>query len=168
MFEATQGVVEWDDIFQSRVTDDDYIDWENMAIGGSQNEDGTYGIGYLPELGLQRYKIGRAVLMIYVLVGLIMLLNLLIAMMAETYNSVQEDSSREYAFILAETIYEFHTASTVLPAPVNIAVYAIYAPLYFQRILSCVAIRELTSKNKRGGKPIDGERWICGFCHERN
>jgi len=172
VFEATNGAVEWDSIFGTRVPDVNYVDWGAMTLGGPEPEetdDGAiYGNGYLPELGILRMKTGRIFLCIYLIIGFIVMFNLLIAMMAETYNEVQEQARQAYSFGLADEVYDFHTSSTVLPAPLNILVFAAYAPVYFVRVVDCSAIKELTQKMKRGGVAEEGKRWICGFCHHRN
>ncbi len=55
----------------------------------------------------------------YLLVTVIVLINLLIAMMSDTYQRIQQDSDTEWKFGLAKLIRDMHRTD-VSPAPINL------------------------------------------------
>lgn len=61
-------------------------------------------------------------LCIYIAIGLIVLLNLLIAMMSETYSNVQSDSMNEFLFGKSKLAYEYNRSDATLPPPFSLVV----------------------------------------------
>ena len=56
---------------------------------------------------------------LYLLVTAIVLINLLIAMMSDTYQRIQQDSDTEWKFGLAKLIRNMHRTNSS-PAPINL------------------------------------------------
>lgn len=61
----------------------------------------------------------KAVFALYLLVTAIVLINLLIAMMSDTYQRIQQDSDTEWKFGLAKLIRNMHRTNSS-PAPINL------------------------------------------------
>ncbi len=61
----------------------------------------------------------KIVFAVYLLVTVIVLINLLIAMMSDTYQRIQQDSDTEWKFGLAKLIRNMHRTD-VSPAPINL------------------------------------------------
>merc|ERR1719510_1373975 len=140
MFDATQGNIDWQGTFKVRVTDPDYI---ALTWANDQRKYINKNMGYLGACGTARQDVGKIFLGIYIIVGNIIMLNILIAMMAETYSQVQENSVLQHAYSRSETIHKFHRADMLLPAPLNIVVYIAYAPILMLKLLNCSAIKEV-------------------------
>jgi len=61
---------------------------------------------------------------IYVVVAVVVLMNLLIAMMSNTYSRIQEQSTTEWRLLFAELVKEY-TETPLLPPPLSVLQYAI-------------------------------------------
>ena len=84
-----------------------------------------FGLTGVPELRIEPTQPNWTVILfklffaIYLLVSVIVLINLLIAMMSDTYQRIQAQSDIEWKFGLAKLIRNMHrTAAT--PAPINL------------------------------------------------
>jgi len=161
VFDATQGNIDWQYTFAVRVNDPDYVPltWLN----DQRRYENKY-MGYLGGCGQIRQDIGKVFLGIYIIVGNIIMLNILIAMMAQTYNTVQENSVLQHAYSRSETIHKFHRADMILPPPLNLVVYIAYSPILMLKMLNCSAIKEIIQALKTS----QSDDWICGFCHSEN
>eukprot|EP00741_Cyanophora_paradoxa_P001642 tig00000498_g1593.t1 len=75
---------------------------------------------------------GRVLLEIFLMMGSVLLLNLLIAILTNTYAAVKEVSDSEYKYGLAETVLEKIEDSLVVPPPLNaIRFTLIFLPMRF-------------------------------------
>jgi hypothetical protein len=61
---------------------------------------------------------------IYVVVAVVVLMNLLIAMMSNTYSRIQEQSTTEWRLLFAELVKEY-TETPLLPPPLSVLQYTI-------------------------------------------
>jgi len=61
----------------------------------------------------------KVIFAVYLLVTVIVLINLLIAMMSDTYQRIQQDSDTEWKFGLAKLIRNMHRTD-VSPSPINL------------------------------------------------
>lgn len=91
------------------------------------------------------------------------MLNLLIAMMAKTFMSVQESSKLEFTAGRATAILELYKNDCTMPAPFNVFVYLIYAPKAVPDLL-----RSCYSGVSAAFSGESDNEWICGFCHMDN
>jgi len=70
---------------------------------------------------MDKTYLGVVLLAIYALISQIMLVNLLIAMMGDTYSDVKDNSDKEWRFYRYVIVYEYKTNSS-LPPPFNLLV----------------------------------------------
>lgn len=70
-------------------------------------------------IGEWTVEIFKIIFAIYLLVTVIVLINLLIAMMSDTYQRIQQDSDTEWKFGLAKLIRNMHRTDAS-PAPINL------------------------------------------------
>jgi len=90
---------------------------------------GTFAVAFFTIIGDYSYAmetmnksyLGVALLAIYALISQIMLVNLLIAMMGNTYTEVKENSDKEWQFYRYVIVYEYK-ASSAYPPPFNFIV----------------------------------------------
>merc|ERR1719499_2687332 len=108
--------------------------------------------------------VGKIFLAIYIIVGYIVMLNILIAMMAQTYAEVQDNSILQHAYSRSETVHKYHKSDMILPAPLNIVVYLVYLPILMLKMINCSAMKEIMGAIKGEEK----DEWTCGFCHVEN
>ncbi|KAF2900649.1 hypothetical protein ILUMI_05528, partial [Ignelater luminosus] len=73
-------------------------------------------VQYRPEWTKSLFKIAFG---IYMLVSVVVLVNLLIAMMSDTYQRIQAQSDIEWKFGLSKLIRNMHRTTTA-PAPINL------------------------------------------------
>jgi hypothetical protein len=67
----------------------------------------------------------QVVLLAYILATTVVLLNLLIAMMATTYNNVIEKSRQEALFVRGQTIYRYDSQECEIAPPLNIVMFLV-------------------------------------------
>jgi len=100
--------------------------------GGDQWEaypTGTFAVAFFTIIGDYSYAmetmdktyLGVVILAIYALISQIMLVNLLIAMMGDTYSGVKENSDKEWRFYRCIIVYEYKVSSSY-PPPFNFIV----------------------------------------------
>lgn len=98
--------------------------------------------------------LGIALLAIYALIAQVMLVNLLIAMMGDTYSKVSENSMEEWKFYRLELVMENQVAS-FHPPPTNLFV------LPFELIMNYREITALTKGIFHGSTEEDGETLVA-------
>jgi len=101
---------------------------------------GTFGLaywGFLGEFGesftfLGKTNLGMILLGVYLVLSNILLVNLLIAMMADTYSTIRDNADKQWKFSRYFLVKEYRT-STLCPPPLNLALlsYRIIV-FYFQ------------------------------------
>jgi len=96
--------------------------------------DGTMGLAYWAFIGefgdsfdvLNQSDLGVITMAFYLILGQILLQNLLIAMMADTYSEIRDNSDEEWKFSRYLLVHEYKTANLV-PPPLNLIELAIHA-----------------------------------------
>ena len=79
-----------------------------------------------PHVGDWTLEMFKIVFAVYLLVTVIVLINLLIAMMSDTYQRIQQDSDTEWKFGLAKLIRNMHRTDAS-PSPINlITTWSVY------------------------------------------
>eukprot|EP01083_Nonionella_stella_P151295 483244_1 len=73
---------------------------------------------------------GIAVMLIYLVIGSLVFLNLLIAMMAKTFDTIQDDTTSAIVFSRFELAMIYDNNATFMPAPLNVISYAFFALFY--------------------------------------
>ena len=91
-------------------------DWG--VLDENYNDDGT-GVGY------ERSILLKVVMWIFAILGTIIMVNLLIAMMASTYENLKEDRTKYVNFARAAQIYSSAYRYAIIPPPLNLVVYII-------------------------------------------
>lgn len=92
-------------------------------------EGGSFAVAFYTIVGeyadafndLNGSAFGHVILALYALIAQIVLVNLLIAMMGDTFNSVKEDSAKEWRFMRYSLATEYSTTSAVAP-PFNLII----------------------------------------------
>jgi len=117
--------------------------------------DGTLGVaywGFLGEFGgvfelLLRTRFGMPLLGVYLVLSNILLVNLLIAMMADTYSSIRDNSDKQWKFSRYILVNEYR-GSTLCPPPLNLLLlcYRIYQFVQIQRQTEGLMRRDVLSK----------------------
>lgn len=123
------------------------------------NENGTFPITYFSIIGDFSYimpemsttPIGVAFLGIYTFIAQVMLVNLLIAMMGDTYTTVRQNSDVEWKCYRRVFVRE-NKMAPALPPPLNLTWYIVYLPLknfilYIKNSRICVSAAELTKEH---------------------
>ena len=85
---------------------------------------------------------------LFLIIVIIMLLNTLIAMMAQTFAAVASDAFSNYAFAFAKTLAYFRNSSGIIPVPLNLLAIPFYFLMSVYWML-WVAPRELFSLHRR-------------------
>jgi len=94
--------------------------------------DGTMGLAYWAFIGefgdsfpvLNNTDLGLPTMALYLILGQILLQNLLIAMMADTYSEIRDNSDEEWKFGRYLLVHEYKTANLV-PPPLNLIELAV-------------------------------------------
>merc|ERR1712154_156726 len=73
----------------------------------------------------ERSIIATALIIIFWVLGTVLLLNLLIAMMATTYDEKLDSKSKEVNFARTEEIYQLAHRQAIIPPPLNIFVFGL-------------------------------------------
>jgi len=89
--------------------------------------DGTMGLAYWAFIGefgdsfsvLNQSDLGLPTMGLYLILGQILLQNLLIAMMADTYSEIRDNSDEEWKFSRYLLVHEYKTAN-LIPPPLNL------------------------------------------------
>jgi ankyrin repeat protein len=79
--------------------------------------------------------IGIALACMYMLIAAVLLVNLLIAMMTQTYTTVRNKFAAEYIFSRVKTIWQYDQTRNILHPPFNILVYSIYFAIHAVQIV---------------------------------
>eukprot|EP01006_Ploeotia_vitrea_P037380 TRINITY_DN66125_c3_g1_i1.p1 TRINITY_DN66125_c3_g1~~TRINITY_DN66125_c3_g1_i1.p1 ORF type:complete len:920 (+),score=537.65 TRINITY_DN66125_c3_g1_i1:235-2994(+) len=90
----------------------------------------------------------------YLIISNIMLLNMLIAMMSDSYAKVQEAAMLEFAFSRSKLIHAKDSDNNELPPPFNIIMYMVYYVIVFINLwgyVLCCCCRRNRSKGGGGG-----------------
>lgn len=85
---------------------------------------------------------------LFLSLGLIVLLNLLIAMMTKTYASVKDDSARSFLFEFAKLTHEYDKRPHYLPPPLAALVYLWVLPLFAMIRVCCIQSRTARKESK--------------------
>eukprot|EP01083_Nonionella_stella_P100230 282393_1 len=81
---------------------------------------------------------GIAVMLIYLVIGSLVFLNLLIAMMAKTFDSIQDDTTSAIVFSRFQLAMVYDNNATFMPAPLNIVAFVFFALFYVcEAIIKC-------------------------------
>jgi len=94
--------------------------------------DGTMGLAYWAFIGefgdsfpvLNQTDLGVPTMALYLILGQILLQNLLIAMMADTYSDIRDNSDEEWKFSRYLLVHEYKTAN-LIPPPLNLIELAV-------------------------------------------
>eukprot|EP01083_Nonionella_stella_P178794 632759_1 len=73
---------------------------------------------------------GIGVMLVYLVIGSLVFLNLLIAMMAKTFDTIQDDTTSAIVFSRFELAMIYDNNATFMPAPLNVISYAFFALFY--------------------------------------
>jgi hypothetical protein len=92
-----------------------------------------------------------ALLFMFLIITMIVLMNLLIAMMGDTYSRVRSNIEEQYALVEMATMMDFGSAGHGLPSPLNLIVIVFYA-MMLPFSLCC--------KKEHGGK-------YCTYCNTK-
>ena len=102
----------------------------------------------------------------FLLIGLIVLFNVLIAMMATTYEKVNDAMAGEFTFGRSKTIWEMDEKANVLFPPSNIIVHVLSL---FMEVITCCYCSGFSRKSVNSLKDFDTiEAWHCRKCHAYN
>ena len=104
-------------------------DWEILG----ENETYTFGRA--------RARIAEGLLMLFILFGTILLLNLLIAVMANTFTLQQQQAQKELAFSRLETTYDLAHRGRLMPPPYNLFARLIWIGL--EIVFYCIAFHRM-------------------------
>ncbi|KMS94447.1 hypothetical protein BVRB_021330, partial [Beta vulgaris subsp. vulgaris] len=164
------------------------------SVGGSlftlyQSALGQFDFSPFQTLDTGKRFVAQTLLGVFLLVSIVVLVNLLVAMMADTYTKVQDRSQKEFLCGWSELTWEIHQETNTLPPPFNLIVYALALPYILLR--SCQDYANEISKKPAPkmtsvrGKPLPAiieqrlsmsmpgsivametisPEWICGFC----
>jgi len=128
--------------------------------GWSWYPNGSMGAGFTAILGdigndtmewMTRTKLGVILIVVYSLITQVMLVNLLIAMMGDTYSSVKENSDKEWKFSRYSLINDFITSSPY-PPPLNL----VFAPILYilDKLSSNEGAKSLVQVDIQFDKPV--------------
>merc|ERR1719373_1074100 len=107
---------------------------------------------------------------------MLVLLNILFAMMATTFENIAEDAKLEYIMSKADIVWTYSCKNAVLPPPMNMIVYSLWL-LWFG--FKAVQVSLLGG----GGNKLPGEQqqslwsrvvegdpdyWYCQYCQHQN
>jgi len=123
---------------------------------------GTFAVAFFTIIGdfsyamdtMKQTHIGVALLAVYALVSQIMLVNLLIAMMGDTYSEVKDNSVQEWRFYRYILMSDYK-ASSAYPPPFNFIIgpfVFIYEKIYARSAAAYIALREEHGGFQAGSK----------------
>lgn len=126
-------------------------------------EDGSFAVAFYTIVGeftaafpdLIGNGFGLVILAIYALIAQIVLVNLLIAMMGDTFNTVKEDSAKEWRFNRYSLATEYSSTSAIAPpfniiiAPIKTLVHLFRAPTKVKKAPHEVPVRRLKSLSRK-------------------
>ncbi|ETO16910.1 hypothetical protein RFI_20427, partial [Reticulomyxa filosa] len=92
-------------------------DWTTISSTNSENRPSMP-----PCFDQDRSRLAEGLLLLYAVLGTIMLLNLLIAMMATTFNSTTENAKIEMNFSRIKNTFELSHKNAIMPPPFNMIV----------------------------------------------
>ena len=75
----------------------------------------------------QRAQLAEGLILVFVLIGTLLLLNLLIAVMSNTFNTQQQEAKKELAFSKLETTFDLAHRGRLMPPPLNLFAILIWA-----------------------------------------
>eukprot|EP00274_Cyanoptyche_gloeocystis_P002572 CAMPEP_0196654202 /NCGR_PEP_ID=MMETSP1086-20130531/3888_1 /TAXON_ID=77921 /ORGANISM="Cyanoptyche gloeocystis , Strain SAG4.97" /LENGTH=748 /DNA_ID=CAMNT_0041985819 /DNA_START=39 /DNA_END=2282 /DNA_ORIENTATION=+ len=87
--------------------------------------------------------LGPILLAIYLIIGAILLLNLLIAVLSQSYNTIQGRSEQEFKFGFAETVLEYSASDSgfEFPAPLNLyQLFLFFLPYGWKKAIGSVSV----------------------------
>jgi len=105
------------------------------------------------------FWLARMVLLVFIVFGNIIMLNLLIAMMGQTYSDVQERSGLEFSLGQKQTFWKCDQNRTNCPPPLNLFVW----------LLSLMAgmVERMWMPSLIEEKGVDVS-WVCAYCSHTN
>jgi len=87
--------------------------------------------------------LGPILLAIYLIIGAILLLNLLIAVLSQSYNTIQGRSEQEFKFGFAETVLEYSASDSgfTFPAPINLySLFLFFLPYGWKQAIGSTTV----------------------------
>jgi len=135
---------------------------------------GTMGSAFTAILGdlgdntmnlMVQTRLGVIVILIYSLITQVMLVNLLIAMMGDTYSNVKENSDKEWKFYRYSLVIDYITSSAY-PPPFNL----VLGPITFiqARIRATTVKARLEAINIKGFNELELSRSLNGIERDRD
>ncbi len=113
-------------------------EWESL---GAYTDEET-GV---ESLDATRSSMLQSLIMLYSILGNILLLNLLIAMMAATFDRVQDQATQQLNFAKVATYYDLDNSSCTIAPPFNVIAYAVTVYVF----------------------GFEGIAWLCTFGHRQ-
>eukprot|EP00475_Leptophrys_vorax_P023841 TRINITY_DN3281_c0_g1_i6.p1 TRINITY_DN3281_c0_g1~~TRINITY_DN3281_c0_g1_i6.p1 ORF type:complete len:903 (-),score=225.10 TRINITY_DN3281_c0_g1_i6:64-2772(-) len=100
----------------------------------------------------------------YQLLSNIVLVNMLIAMMSQTYNIIGDRARQEFLFLKTQLVKEFDFKDSTMPPPFNLVIYAVLIVSYLYAFLKNVVVSAC------GGcfPNLLKTYWICQHCLHHN
>jgi hypothetical protein len=95
----------------------------------------------------------------------VILVNLLIALMSNTFMIIQDRAKKEFLFLKSQVTQEYEVRDSTLPAPFNLFVYLLL--IAFSPIFGIISIYQKGFKSIFAFRSKAGY-WICMFCLKRN
>lgn len=89
-------------------------------------------------ISTERQFIAELLVIIFSILGTLLLLNLLIALMATTYDDKLEVKSKEVNFARTEETYELAHRQAIIPPPLNIFVFVVFIAWYLMEGKCCI------------------------------
>jgi hypothetical protein len=147
---------------------DGFSDFGRSLITLSQSFFGNYDILQFDQLRENNLHVHRLVIFLstsYQLFSNIILVNLLIALMSNTFAIIQDRANKEFLYLKSQVTQEFEGRDSTLPAPFNLFVYLLLIAL--SPIFGIISIYKKGLNSIFVFKP-KAEYWTCNFCLKRN
>lgn len=113
----------------------------------------------IEDVTLKRFCI--ALYCVYLILSLIVLLNLLVAMMSDTYSDVQNDSVSAFLLGKSTLVYEYDEIEHSLPPPFSNLVWLIAFPIYTYQVFKTVKLEKTNPPS--GALPLQPEDEEAGL-----
>jgi hypothetical protein len=138
------------------------LEWDTVqtvllsGISGEIDLDDVYTAG----LGAFEYNLSLVLIWAYFALVMIVLMNMLIAMMGETYSQVADNSQKEYRFLFCKTALKYDQSDALLNPPFNL----LLIPFFLWNFFSAVGARCMLRCGFKRGAAAQGAKEFCSYC----